>query len=278
MMTEYKPAKNLSSPRVALVIQYLGTNYHGWQRQPQSTSIQAAIEDAISSVIESKVTIHGAGRTDAGVHAAAQVAHFNYSGPIPASKWAKIINSRLPDDILIRSSAAVADDWHACFSALWRRYRYTIYTDKVANLFLNQVSWHYYHAPLDELLIQQALETLLGKNDLTAFRRTGSARKHSWVNIQEVKCHRQDGVLQLEIQADGFLYGMVRLLVGMLVEVGTHKRSLVDFIEIWQNKRRKEVKYSAPAKGLCLLRVGYDQFPFPPSLWFDTQPRYVLAQ
>ena len=224
------------------------------------------------------MTIYGAGRTDAGVHAAAQVAHFEYAGPIPASKWAKIINSRLPEDILIRSSAAVPSDWHACFSALWRRYRYTIYTDKIANLFLNQVSWHYYHEPLDELLMQQALETLLGKNDLTAFRRTGSTRRHSWVNVQEVKCHRRDGLLQLEIQADGFLYGMVRLLVGMLVEVGTHKRSLSNFIQIWQNKRREEVKYSAPAKGLCLLRVGYAQFPFSPNLWFDTQPMYVLAK
>ncbi len=266
-----------SSPRVALVIQYLGTNYHGWQRQPQAQTIQAVIEDAISSVVDDKVTIYGAGRTDAGVHAAAQVAHFEYTGPIPASKWAKVLNSRLPDDILIRSSAIVPNNWHACFSALWRRYRYTIYTDKVANLFLNQVTWHYYHAPLDELLIQQALETLLGKHDLAAFMRTGSDRKHSWVNVQEVKCYRQDALLQLEIQADGFLYGMVRLLVGMLIEVGTRKRSLGNFTQIWQNKRREEVKFSAPAKGLCLLRVGYPKFPFPQDLWFDTQPMYVLA-
>ncbi len=266
-----------SSPRVALVIQYLGTNYHGWQRQPQAQTIQAVIEDAISSVVGDKVTIYGAGRTDAGVHAAAQVAHFEYTGPIPASKWAKVLNSRLPDDILIRSSAIVPNNWHACFSALWRRYRYTIYTDKVANLFLNQVTWHYYHAPLDELLIQQALETLLGKHDLAAFMRTGSDRKHSWVNVQEVKCYRQDALLQLEIQADGFLYGMVRLLVGMLIEVGTRKRSLGNFTQIWQNKRREEVKFSAPAKGLCLLRVGYPKFPFPQDLWFDTQPMYVLA-
>ncbi len=277
-MTVSREPENPPSPRVALVIQYLGTHYHGWQRQPQAQSIQAAIEDAIASVVGNKVTIHGAGRTDAGVHAAAQVAHFEYRGPIPASKWAKILNARLPDDILIRSSATVPHDWHACFSALWRRYRYTIYTDKVANLFLNQVTWHYYHAPLDELLIQEALETLLGQHELAAFMRTGSKRKHSWVNVQEVKCYRQDALLQLEIQADGFLYGMVRLLVGMLIEVGTRKRSLSNFTQIWQNKRREEVKFSAPAKGLCLLRVGYPKFPFPQNLWFDSQPMYVLAQ
>ncbi len=277
-MTDYREADSPSSPRVALVIQYLGTKYHGWQRQPQARTIQAAIEDAIASVVEKKVTIHGAGRTEAGVHAAAQVAHFEYTGPIPAEKWSKILNARLPNDILIRASAIVPNNWHACFSALWRRYRYTIYTDKVANLFLNQVAWHYYHAPLDELLIQQALETLLGKHDLAAFMRTGSNRKHSWVNVQEVRCYRQNALLQIEIQADGFLYGMVRLLVGMLIEVGTRKRSLSNFTQIWQNKRRAEVKFSAPAKGLCLLRVGYPKFPFPQNLWFDSQPMYVLAQ
>ena len=277
-MVGHRAPEKSSSPRVALVIQYLGTNYHGWQRQPRESTIQAAIEDAIASVAGDQVTIYGAGRTDAGVHAAAQVAHFEYQGPIPAEKWSKILNSRLPDDILIRSSAIVPSNWHACFSALWRRYRYTIYTDRVANLFLNQIAWHYYHAPLDESLIQQALETLLGKHDLAAFMRTGSDRKHSWVNVQEVKCYRQNALLQLEIQADGFLYGMVRLLVGMLIEVGTRKRSLSNFTQIWQNKRREEVKFSAPAKGLCLLRVGYSKFPFPQNLWFDTQPRYLLAR
>ncbi|AFZ37553.1 tRNA pseudouridine synthase A [Stanieria cyanosphaera PCC 7437] len=266
-----------SVQRVALVIQYLGTNFHGWQRQPNQRTVQEEIEIALASVVGHSVIIHGAGRTDAGVHAAAQVAHFEYVGPIPAVKWAKILNNKLPQDILIRASAQVSPTWHARFSALWRRYRYTIYTDKQPNLFVHSVSWHYYQTPLEESLIQTALNPLIGKHHLAAFRRSGSQRKHSWVDIQEAECYRNGSFLNLEIQANGFLYGMVRLLVGMLIEVGTTERSPEDFTELWQNQRREEVKYSAPAKGLCLLRVGYPEFPFPKQVWYDTQPSFTLA-
>lgn len=267
-----------SSKRVALVIQYLGTNFHGWQKQPDRVSVQGCIENAIKSVVGYPIPIHGAGRTDSGVHAAAQVAHFEYTGPIPAYKWAKIINSRLPKGILIRASAQVSADWHARFSAVWRRYRYTIYTDKRPNVFVDQTCWHYYQSVLQESLIQEALTPLLGQHDLSAFKRTGSDRSDSLVEVQVAECYRQREFLYLEIQANGFLYGMVRLLVGMLVEVGGGKRSPESFTKIWQDQRREEVKYSAPAKGLCLLRVGYPEFPFAKQLWFDTQPNFYLAQ
>ena len=266
-----------SSTRIALVIQYLGTNFHGWQKQPNIISIQGCIEKAISEVVGHLVSVHGAGRTDSGVHAAAQVAHFEYEGPIPAYKWAKIINAKLPEGILIRASAQVNGNWHARFSAIWRRYRYTIYTDEQPNIFVNQTCWHYYQSVLHESLIQKALYPLIGEHDLSAFKRTGSDRADALVEVQTVECYRQGAFLYLEIQANGFLYGMVRLLVGMLVEVGTGKRSPESFTEIWQNQRRDRVKYSAPAKGLCLLRVGYPEFPFAKHLWFDAQPNFLLA-
>ncbi len=266
-----------SSTRIALVIQYLGTNFHGWQKQPNIISIQGCIEKAISEVVGHLVSVHGAGRTDSGVHAAAQVAHFEYEGPIPAYKWAKIINAKLPEGILIRASAQVNGNWHARFSAIWRRYRYTIYTDEQPNIFVNQTCWHYYQSVLHESLIQKALYPLIGEHDLSAFKRTGSDRADALVEVQTVQCYRQGAFLYLEIQANGFLYGMVRLLVGMLVEVGTGKRSPDSFTEIWQNQRRDRVKYSAPAKGLCLLRVGYPEFPFAKHLWFDAQPNFLLA-
>lgn len=262
--------------RIALVIQYLGTHFHGWQRQPNRVTVQEEIEKAIASVVGKSVNVHGAGRTDSGVHAAAQVAHFEYNGAIPANKWAKIINSRLPEGILIRSSVKVPGDWHARFSAIWRRYRYSFYTDPIPNLFVKPYTWHYYYQTLEESLIQAALNPLLGKHHLAAFHRAGSNRSHSWVEVQDVECYRKGAFLYLEIQANGFLYGMVRLLVGMLVEVGTGKRSPENFTEIWLNQRRDRVKYSAPAKGLCLLRVGYPQPPFPENIWFDTQPTFVF--
>ncbi|MFM7189829.1 MAG: tRNA pseudouridine(38-40) synthase TruA [Microcystaceae cyanobacterium] len=263
--------------RVALVIQYVGTHFHGWQRQAVHRSVQAEIEDAIAEVVGHRVVLHGAGRTDAGVHAAAQVAHFELpQSVIPADKWAAVLNNRLPDDVYIRGSALVAPTWHARFSALWRRYRYTVYTGQWPNLFVQPFSWHYYHAPLDETLMQAALLPLKGRHHLAAFHRAGSRRSHSWVEVQAVECYRQGPLLYLEIQANGFLYGMVRLLVGMLVEVGSGRRSLANFTDIWVNQQRELVKYAAPPQGLCLLRVGYPDFPLPASLWFDSQPLFTF--
>ncbi|PSB01154.1 tRNA pseudouridine(38-40) synthase TruA [Merismopedia glauca] len=263
--------------RVALVIQYLGTRFHGWQRQAKGRTVQAEIEKVLSQVMQHPVTLHGAGRTDAGVHAAAQVAHFEHKTLIPAERWSDILNSRLPEDILIRASAPVSQNWHARFSASWRRYRYTIYTEKIPNLFVRPFCWHYYHVPLNESLIQQALNPIIGNHHLAAFHRANSARSHSWVDVQAAECYRQGSFIHIEIQANGFLYGMVRLLVGLLVQVGNQQLEPKDFTRIWVEQRRSEVKYAAPARGLCLLRVGYPEFPFPQEVWFDNQPKYVLS-
>jgi tRNA pseudouridine38-40 synthase len=267
----------LSTQRVALVIQYLGTHFHGWQWQPNHRTVQEEIESAIQKVLGRAVRIHAAGRTDTGVHAAAQVAHFDAPAHIPAHRWADILNSRLPGDVLIRAAAAVSPTWHARFSALWRRYRYTLYTDPRPNLFIRPFTWHYYYEPLNETLIQQALLPLLGRHELDAFHRAGSRRPHSWVDVQAVECKRQGSFVTIEVQASGFLYGMMRLLVGLLVQVGRGVRSPLSFTEIWKTQSREKVKYAAPAQGLCLLRVGYPEFPFPQEVWFDTLPGFVLS-
>lgn len=267
---------NSPAERVALVVQYAGTHLYGWQKQSRGRTVQSEIESAIASVIGKPVTIHGAGRTDSGVHAAAQVAHFDNPSVIPAERWAAILNSRLPDDIVIRASAAVPDRWHARFSALYRRYRYTIFTAARPNLFVRPYCWHYYHQPLAVEPIQAAVAPLLGSHHLAAFHRSDSGRSHSWVDVQDVGCDRSGDFIQIEIQANGFLYGMVRLLVGMLVQVGTSELSVAEFTHIWQTEQRDLVRHSAPAKGLCLLRVGYPEFPFPASVWYDTQPQFLL--
>lgn len=272
-------SESAKTKRVALVIQYLGTRFHGWQRQPHYRTVQEEIEGAINRIVapsQGWIPLHGAGRTDSGVHAAAQVAHFDVTTPIPAEKFAPILNQHLADDVLIRASAEVPSHWHARFSASWRRYRYTFYTAATPNLFVKPFTWHYYYAPLAVERMQMALSPLLGYHDLAAFCRAGSDRSHTWVDVQDVQCIRNDPFLEVEIQADGFLYGMVRLLVGLLVRVGTGELSRQDFWEIWSQQQRDRVKYSAPAKGLCLLRVGYEMFPFPKSIWFDTQPHFYL--
>lgn len=269
--------EKLKEKRIALVIQYQGTHFHGWQRQPKQRTVQEEVEKTISDLVDRLVIVSAAGRTDAGVHAAAQVAHFDVRSPIPSEKWAAILNSRLAKDLLIRASVEVAPTWHARFSAIWRRYRYTLYTDKRPNLFVRPFSWHYYHAPLDESLIQAALNPLIGHHDLAAFERAGSSRPHSWVEVQEVDCKKEGPFIHIEVQASGFLYGMMRLLVGMLVQVGRGERSLSNFQDIWSDRRRELVKHSAPAHGLCLLRVGYPDFPSPPEIWYDTMPKFLLG-
>jgi tRNA pseudouridine38-40 synthase len=277
LFSEREPTDAAEMQRVALVIQYLGTHFHGWQRQLNQRTVQEEIERAIELVLGQHITLHGSGRTDTGVHAAAQVAHFEAPARIPAYRWVDILNSRLPNDVLIRAAARVSSNWHARFSAIWRRYRYTLYTEPRPNLFIRPFVWHYYHAPLQEALMQEALTPLVGRHHLAAFHRAGSKRPHSWVDVQVAECRRQGSLLQIELQASGFLYGMVRLLVGMLVEVGTGERSPTEFTEIWQQQRRDLVKYAAPPQGLCLLRVGYPEFPFPPEVWHDTQPHFVFS-
>ena len=262
--------------RIALVVQYVGTNFCGWQRQPCERTVQGEIEAAISTVLGTPVTLCGAGRTDTGVHAAAQVAHFSAPVLIPAYRWASILNSRLPEDIVIRGSAAVPDDWHAQFSALWRRYRYTLYTHPVPNLFVRPFAWHYYYESLSTSRMQAALDPLVGYHDLTAFQRAGSKRSHAWVELQNAECRRREPFVTVELQAKGFLYGMVRLLMGILVQVGRGLLSVEEFTHLWHYQQRERVKYAAPASGLCLLRVGYEHFPFASDVWYDTQPHFAL--
>jgi len=262
--------------RIALVIQYLGTRFHGWQRQPQQRTVQEELERALGRIVGSPVQVYAAGRTDSGVHAAAQVAHFDVDSLIPDQRWAQVLNSYLPEDMLIRASREVAPTWHARFSAIWRRYRYTVYTDPFPNLFLRPFTWHYYHAPLDVNQIRQALTPLVGHQHLAAFHRAGSSRVHSWVEVQATSCEQQGPLIHIEVQASGFLYGMMRLLVGLLVEVGQGWRSPLEFTNLWQQERRDLVKYAAPAQGLCLLRVGYPEPCFPLEAWFDTQPKFVF--
>ncbi|MEL6321811.1 MAG: tRNA pseudouridine(38-40) synthase TruA [Cyanobacteria bacterium J06626_14] len=265
-----------TTQRVAMIVQYVGTHLHGWQRQPNGRTVQQEIEDVLESLFARQIVVHGSGRTDAGVHAAAQVAHFEAPSRVPDYRWPGILNSRLPKDIVVRASSKVKDSWHARFSAIYRRYRYTIYTGQAPNLFVRPFCWHFYRSVLDEKAMLMALQPMLGTHHLSAFHRSGSSRPHSWVETHDVSCCRDGEFIRIEIQASGFLYGMVRLLVGLLVDVGRGVLSVSEFTEIWKSERRDRVRYAAPPEGLCLLRVGYEDFPFSPEIWYYSQPLLKL--
>ncbi|AAQ00731.1 MULTISPECIES: tRNA pseudouridine(38-40) synthase TruA [Prochlorococcus] len=263
--------------RIALSIQYQGSNFSGWQRQKVGHTIQAILEDAIFSLDSSKpAKVVAAGRTDAGVHAAGQVVHFDSFGPIPVHRWPSALNGRLPEAIRVRDSVEQSLDWHACHSAVYRRYRYIIYNGCTPNLFLNPWTWHKYQYQLDEELMEEAAKGLIGMHDFSAFQRSGSNRTHAFTTIQEVKLVRHGDLLVFDIQASGFLYGMVRLLVGQLVSIGEHRLSINDFETRWKLKLRSEVKEAAPARGLCFIRAGYKESIFRENIVFDSFPGFLL--
>ena len=264
--------------RIALCLQYDGSAFNGWQRQRNAPSVQAALEAALQQLdpLGPGQTM-AAGRTDTGVHAAAQVVHFDCAGPIPPQRWPKALNGRLPPTIRVREARAVPADWHACFSASYRRYRYTIYNGRRPNLFLAPWSWHRYQRPLDTDLMARLLEGMLGEHDFAAFQRAGSRRSHSRTRLQEVAVQRDGDLISVELQASGFLYGMVRLVMGQLVAVAEGRLDPAVFEARWRQQRRAEVKEAAPPQGLCLLRVGYPEPVFPEPAWYDCQPRFQLG-
>jgi tRNA pseudouridine38-40 synthase len=267
----------LSRQRIALCLQYDGAAFQGWQRQPRHASVQETLEAAIALLDPAASRrVVAAGRTDSGVHAAGQVVHVDVMGPIPPRRWPKALNGRLPPTIRVRACSPVADDWHACFTASYRRYRYTIYNARTPNLFLAPWSWHRHQVRREEQAMAHSLGTLLGEHDFSAFQRAGSRRAHAITTVQEVLVERQGDLVVVEIQASGFLYGMVRLIMGQLAAVGEGRLQPEAFERRWRRRAREEVREAAPPQGLCLLRVGYPQPVFPEALWYDCQPRFLL--
>lgn len=260
--------------RIALELQYLGTHFYGWQRQSRHRSVQQALEEAIASRAHHPVVVHGAGRTDTGVHAAGQVGHFDTQSSIPPEHWRHVLNNCLPEDIAIRASTAVPPGWHARFSACWRQYRYLILNQQQPDVFWRLFSWHH-RAPLDVKIMDYALQSIVGSHDLEAFRRSGSSRPHSWVTVEKVICQRVGNLISVDVRASGFLYRMMRLLVGSLAYVGRQELSPAGFEQLWQTKDWTSLRsrYSAPPQGLCLVGVGYPEDPF-----FETERLDRLTQ
>jgi len=248
--------------RVALLVQYDGSNYSGWQSQKNATSVQEILERVLFKITHQAVKTFAAGRTDAGVHASGQVVHFDIDYVIPGDSYSYILNSHLPPTIRILESVEVKENWHACYSAMYRHYRYVINNSRFPNLFINNWSWHRYQKVLDEALMSNASKKMEGEHDFFAFQKTGSNRSTSITKIKTIDIRRVEDLILVDIKATGFLYGMVRFIVGQLVLVGEKKISPEIFTDRWLNKKKNEVKESAPARGLCFVNAVYEENVF----------------
>ena len=248
--------------RVALIIQYDGTYFSGWQRQKNAVSVQQILENALFKVSNQIIKTFASGRTDAGVHASGQVVHFDIEFVIPADRYSVVLNNRLPPTIRILESVEVKNSWHACYSSVYRHYRYLINNSKIPNLFLNKWSWHRYQKSLDEFSMSNALNGMLGEHDFYAFQKSGSNRLTSVTTIKSIELERSEDLILIDIKATGFLYGMVRSIVGQLVLVGEKKISPEIFKDRWKSKNKQDVRESAPANGLCFVNSVYKETIF----------------
>ena len=248
---------------IKLVLEYDGTNYHGWQKQPKLPTIQGKVEDALIQLTKTPIQIIGAGRTDTGVHAEGQVANFLTELTIPTIAFQKGLNTFLPRDIVVSNVDEVSSDFHARFSAKSRRYRYTILNRNYPSA-LRRNAAYLYVTPIDVDSLDAICRCLNGKLDFSSFQKTGSDRLNPMCEILEASCYRKDDYVFFEIEADSFLRGMVRAIVGTALKCMKKANKNIDaackmFHDIMELRDRSMAGPSAPAHGLSLISVKYNE-------------------
>lgn len=243
--------------RILLIIEYDGTNYCGWQKQPNVKTVQGEIEDAIYRAIGEKVEIFGSGRTDAGVHGLHQTAHFDLAVPVPISKLKDIINNVLPADIVIKSAEEVDSEFHARFSIKKKCYLYKIYNGEEKMAFLaNRMAW--IRKPLDVNLMKKASKLLLGEHDFQGFCSANTCTSSFVRTIYDIDITQIEDKIFVEVCGNGFLYNMVRIIVGTLVDYSLGKLSIEDIMLALNKGDRSKSGQTMPACGLYLKDTLYN--------------------
>lgn len=244
--------------RYALAIEYDGSNFYGWQRQMQSPTVQESLENALAKVADAPCRVHVAGRTDTGVHACAQIAHFDTTAQRDQRSWVMGLNSNLPDSAAVLWLTQVQDDFHARFSALSRRYQYRIYNRWVRPVLMRKhCAWSY--RPLNDQVMHQAAQLLLGEHDFSSFRASGCQAKSPLRTISSISVTRQGEWVTLDITANAFLYHMVRNIAGSLIEVGQGERDVEWFEQVLAARDRTQAGITAAPEGLYFISVQYPQ-------------------
>jgi len=245
--------------RYLLKVAYKGTNYAGWQRQENANTVQEEIERALSELYKQHITVIGASRTDAGVHALGQVCAFSVgSSSVPVDKLPQAINSKLPVDIAVTMGKEVPADFHPIFDAKCKTYVYKIYENVVRNPLLGDMSWHIYRK-LDVDVMKAAVSHFVGEHDFSAFCAANGSAKTFVRRINSAEVYREEGsgIICFRVNGNGFLYNMVRIMAGTLVYVGQGKIQADDLPGIIDSKDRTRAGITAPPEGLCLVEVFY---------------------
>ncbi len=237
-----------------LTIAYDGTAYGGWQRQPNAVTVQELLEKALAKLAGQRVTVHGSGRTDAGVHARDQVASVRLTTQHSPRPLLRALNAQLPGDIRVLRVQEVDAKFHARFSAKAKEYRYQIDTGAVADPFLRRYAWHH-PRPLDVPAMRRAARLMVGRHDFSAL--SAKSERDPVRTVSKLTITKRGRLITIAVRADGFLYKMARSMVGALVKVGEGKLTVEQLRALMAGKRRTALVETAPARGLCLWRVFY---------------------
>ena len=243
---------------IKITIEYDGKDFNGWQKQPNKLNIQGEIERAIEEVTGEKVDLIASGRTDAGVHALGQVANFKIEKDIPIEKIPYALNSKLKKSIRIKDAKEVDEKFHSRYTCKRKTYKYVINNSLQGSAIYRNLQYHF-PEKLDDKKMNEAAQYLVGEHDFKSFKASGTSSKSSIRTIYNAVVTREEEIVTIELTGNGFLYNMVRIIAGTLVDVGTEKINIKDIKEILEAKDRSKAGKTLPPNGLYLVNVEYEE-------------------
>ena len=241
-----------------MVVAYDGTNYCGWQVQPNGITIEEVLNRSLSNLLGEKIEVMGASRTDSGVHSLGNVAVFDTNTRMPADKIAFALNQRLPEDIVVQGSCEVPSDWHPRYQESTKTYEYRI-LNRTFRMPTRRLDTYFYHYPLDVEQMSEAASYLVGTHDFASFCAANAQVKSTVRTIYSCTAQKENDIITIRVTGNGFLYNMVRIIAGTLIEVGAGKRWPEEIKDILAAENRDAAGPTAPAQGLTMMGIEYEE-------------------